>query len=76
MKTEPFAALVSRNFQEYGNLLSDREKEVLSKYYGINDVRHTLAELGELYQVTRERIRQIKVSALTKIKVPSSKDLK
>lgn len=50
--------------------LTQKEKEIITRYYGINPhVRHTLEEIGEMYQVTRERIRQIKVEALKKIGV-------
>ena len=59
--------------EAYGKLkplLSEREKEIVTRYYGIeNQVRHTLAELGEMFDVTRERIRQIKEGALTKLKI-------
>lgn len=51
-----------------GSELSQREKEIVSKYYGLGgENRHTLNELGQKYGVTRERIRQIKSTALNKI---------
>jgi len=57
-------------FNKYKELLTEREVEVISRYYGIDPhVRHTLAEIGEMYGVTRERIRQIKVIALNKLKI-------
>lgn len=50
--------------------LMKREKDIIERYYGIGGkVRHTLAELGELYQLTRERIRQIKALGLRKLKI-------
>jgi DNA-directed RNA polymerase sigma subunit (sigma70/sigma32) len=40
------------------------------RYYGIDtSVRHTLNEIGAKYEVTRERIRQIKVVALKKLHI-------
>lgn len=50
--------------------LTTREKEIITRYYGIQPhVRHTLAEIAKIYEVTRERIRQIKVEALRKLKI-------
>lgn len=64
------AEKIEKAFKKLGTVLSEREKDVITRYYGITpNVRHTLAEIGELYQVTRERIRQIKVEALRKLKI-------
>ena len=64
------AKRIARAYDKYKSALTSREKDVLTKYYGIDDqVRHTLAELGRIFQVTKERIRQIKVIALNKIKI-------
>lgn len=64
------AQKVAEAYKLYKSLLHEREIDILCRYYGLEgQVRHSLAELGELYQVTRERIRQIKVIALKKIKI-------
>ena len=64
------AEKVAQAYKEFKNILNAREKEVLTRYYGIHpQVRHSLAEIGEMYDVTRERIRQIKTVALKKIKI-------
>jgi len=48
--------------------LSDRETDVLMRFYGLNhQVRHSLQEIGNIYKVSRERIRQIKIAALKKL---------
>lgn len=61
---------VEQAYKQLKNTLTPREKDVIQRYYGIDkNVRHTLKEIGEIYQVTRERIRQIKVIALTKLGV-------
>ena len=61
---------VANAYREFKSKLTPREKEIVTKYYGIEkEVRHTLAELGEMQDVTRERIRQIKVIALQKLKI-------
>jgi RNA polymerase primary sigma factor len=45
--------------------LSDREKEVINLYFGIGEESaHTLEEIGLRFNLTRERVRQIKVKAL------------
>lgn len=63
-----YAAIVAQALTKHGGRLSQKESSVLHKYYGLSDeYRHTLAELGAVYGVSRERIRQIKASALEKI---------
>jgi RNA polymerase primary sigma factor len=52
--------------------LSHREEEVLKMRFGIGiDNEHTLEEVGVVFNVTRERIRQIEAKALRKLKHPS-----
>ncbi len=49
--------------------LDDREKKILSMRFGLDDgVTHTLEEVGQVFDVTRERIRQIQAKALEKIR--------
>ncbi len=49
--------------------LNDREEKIIKLRYGIeSDREHTLEELGKEFQVTRERIRQIEVKAMRKLK--------
>ena len=51
------------------NTLTKREKEVLMLRFGLeNGYPHTLEEVGTLFQVTRERIRQIEAKALRKLR--------
>jgi RNA polymerase primary sigma factor len=52
--------------------LSPKEKRILRWRFGIgDDTPHTLEEIGNEFEVTRERIRQIEVKALRKLKHPS-----
>jgi RNA polymerase primary sigma factor len=51
------------------NDLSEREQKILSMRFGLEDgVTHTLEEVGKVFGVTRERIRQIEAKALEKIR--------
>ena len=52
--------------------LSPKEREVIRMRFGLNDgAEPTLAELGEKFSLTRERIRQIEAAALRKLREPS-----
>ena len=53
-------------------VLSDREREVLEMRFGLLDGKdHTLEEVGQSFNVTRERIRQIEAKALRKLRHPT-----
>ena len=55
--------------QEGLQILSPREVEVLSAYYGLEGRKSlTLEEIGELYNLTRERVRQIKERAIRRLR--------
>ena len=50
-------------------ILSDREKRILELRYGLYDNKiHTLKEIGEILNITRERVRQIEKKAIIKLK--------
>ena len=52
--------------------LSDREREVLVMRFGLADGKvRTLEEVGDHFEVTRERIRQIETKALAKLRQPA-----
>jgi len=58
--------------------LSDKEAEVIKMYFGLNkDHSFTLEEIGEKFNLTRERVRQIKEKAIRRLRHASrSKNLK
>ena len=60
--------------EQLAQVLSDltpREEQVLRKRFGIAEKSdHTLEEVGKLFNVTRERIRQIEAKALRKLRHP------
>jgi len=52
--------------------LAPREEQVLKMRFGIGErANHTLEEVGQDFDVTRERIRQIEAKALRKLRHPS-----
>lgn len=51
------------------NVLNDREKEIIENYYGLNNNKElTLAEIGEKFNLTSERVRQINKRSLKKLR--------
>ena len=67
-------ALLRHDLEEVMDILSEREKMVLKLRFGLSDGRpRTLEEIGLVYGVTRERIRQIESKALQKLRHPSRK---
>ncbi len=51
------------------NNLTEREKEILLLRFGLENVRpHTLEEVGKIFNVTRERIRQIEAKAIKRLR--------
>lgn len=50
------------------NVLDDREKTIIKKYYGFNEIESNLEVLGEEFSCTKERIRQIKDKAILKLR--------
>ncbi len=70
--------LLKEQLSEVLSTLTPREERVLRLRFGLEDGRsRTLEEVGEVFNVTRERIRQIEAKALRKLRHPSrSKKLK
>jgi RNA polymerase primary sigma factor len=70
--------LLKEQLMDVLDTLTDREEKVLRLRFGLDDGRaRTLEEVGKVFDVTRERIRQIEAKALRKLRHPSrSKKLK
>lgn len=59
----------------FDQALTDREKQILKLRYGLEDYRPlTLEEAGDVFDLSRERIRQLQVRAINKLKAPEFKD--
>ena len=71
-------ALMKEQLMEVLDTLTPREEKVLRLRFGLDDGhQRTLEEVGKVFNVTRERIRQIEAKALRKLRHPSrSKKLK
>ncbi|MCK9329008.1 MAG: RNA polymerase sigma factor RpoD [Candidatus Cloacimonetes bacterium] len=64
--------LLKKQVDEILKTLTDREQRVIRLRFGIDDGHHrTLEEVGHIFNVTRERIRQIEDKALRKLRHPS-----
>ena len=65
-------ALLAEALREILNTLTQREADVLRLRFGMYDGKtHTLEEVGQIFGVTRERIRQIENKAIRKLRHPS-----
>ena len=65
-------AMLSEALKEILDTLTEREADVLKMRFGMHDGRtHTLEEVGQIFGVTRERIRQIENKAIRKLRHPS-----
>ncbi len=76
MAVSPSDAVISVNLKDYTaqvlRTLTPREERVIKMRFGLEDgSEHTLEEVGQSFQVTRERIRQIEAKALRKLRHPS-----
>ena len=72
----PVEAVIDVDLKEQAahvlHTLSSREEKVIKMRFGLEDgSEHTLEEVGKLFAVTRERIRQIEAKALRKLRNPS-----
>jgi len=65
-------SLLREDLETVLSTLSPRERDVLRLRYGLDDGRmKTLEEIGQIFSVTRERIRQIEAKALRKLRHPN-----
>jgi len=65
-------AMLAEALKEILDTLTEREADVLRMRFGMYDGRtHTLEEVGQIFGVTRERIRQIENKAIRKLRHPS-----
>ena len=72
-KTQLLALEMLRNrISKVLKSLSYREREIIKLRYGLGDgYSYTLEEVGHIFKVTRERIRQIEAKAVRKLQAPA-----
>ena len=68
---ESLSTEIERSLQ----ILTTREREIIKSFFGIGCQEMTLEEIGERLDLTRERVRQIKETAIRKLKKPSASKL-
>lgn len=67
--TEIMENSLIQDVEEILKCLNERESRILRLYYGLNGEKpHTLEEVGTIFKLTRERVRQIKEKALEKLR--------
>ena len=59
---------ISIYIEEALKTLYDREQEILKMFFGIGCKEHSLEEIGYIYDLTRERVRQIKEKAIRRLR--------
>jgi RNA polymerase primary sigma factor len=66
---------MAKRIQKVLSTLNEREEKILRMRFGIGEKHdHTLNEVGQYFELTRERIRQIEEKALRKLKHSSRAD--
>lgn len=66
---------LSREIDRALNTLTDREKDIIQMFFGINHQEMTLEEIGDRFNLTRERVRQIKEKAIRRLRQNSKSKL-
>jgi RNA polymerase primary sigma factor len=67
---------LAREIQRSLSTLAEKEREIINLFYGIGvPHNYTLEEIGDMFDLTRERVRQIKEKALRRLKHSSRSKL-
>jgi RNA polymerase primary sigma factor len=63
--------MLKERIEDVLSTLTYREKEIIKLRYGIGDgYTYTLEEVGKIFKVTRERVRQVEAKAIRKLQHP------
>ena len=52
----------------------DREKEIISRRFGLNGTKETLEQIGEMLSITRERVRQLEKAILIRLQISAEEN--
>lgn len=66
---------LSREIDRALSTLTEREKDIIQMFFGINTQEMTLEEIGDKFGLTRERVRQIKEKAIRRLRQNSRSKL-
>ena len=67
---------IEKTVQDILNTIErEREREIISRRYGLFDRKETLEQIGELLGITRERVRQLEKAVIAKLKATASEEL-
>uniref|UniRef100_A0A7C6EA99 Sigma-70 family RNA polymerase sigma factor n=1 Tax=candidate division WOR-3 bacterium TaxID=2052148 RepID=A0A7C6EA99_UNCW3 len=70
LEVKKLKAEIERKIEESLGVLTEREEKVLRLRFGLGDgVPRTLEEVGQIFNITRERVRQIEAKALRKLRL-------
>jgi hypothetical protein len=71
--TKPSLSIEQAITDILGTIEREREREIVSRRFGLFDRRETLEQIGELLGITRERVRQLEKVVVTKLKASGEK---
>ncbi len=72
LESEFYSEALRKDLNEILDTLTDRERAIIMLRFGLYDGRpRTLEEVGKIFKITRERVRQIEAKALRKLRHPS-----
>ena len=66
---------LSKEIDRTLDTLTPREKEIIRMFFGIGEQEKTLEEIGDRFNLTRERVRQIKEKAIRRLRANSRNKL-
>lgn len=66
---------LSKEIDRALDTLSEREKDIIKMFFGIGEQEKTLEEIGDRFNLTRERVRQIKEKAIRRLRTSSKSKL-
>lgn len=66
---------LSKEIDRALDTLTPREKEIIRMFFGIGEQEKTLEEIGDRFNLTRERVRQIKEKAIRRLRASSKSRL-